>query len=87
MRNSWRIFTSTRKYGIASMHSVTGLYFRVLCLPAARFSLSLVSIFKELFPDVFPSLCDLALGSSVTTAVNLYFMQILLLAQSYCHSV
>lgn len=44
-------------------------------------------IFKELFPDVFPLVCDLALGSSVVIAVNLYFMQILLLAQSYCHSV
>lgn len=35
----------------------------------------------------FPLVCDLALGSSVIIAVNLYFMQILLLAQSYCHSV
>lgn len=44
-------------------------------------SLSLWSLFsKNCFLLCFPLVCDLALGSSFITAVNLYFMQILLLA-------
>lgn len=51
-------------------------------------SLSLWSLFsKNCFLMCFPLVCDLTLGSSVIIAGNLYVMQILLLAQSYCHSV
>lgn len=52
------------------MHSVTGLYFRVLCLPRSMF-FPFGLCFQDLFPDVFPHACDLSLGSSVIIAVNL----------------
>lgn len=69
------------------MHSVSGLYFRVLCVHRSVFFFLFGLCFQSLFPDVVPLVHDLALGSTLIIAVNPFLMYMLLLLCLYCHSV